>query len=175
MFPGVFDGGGRSSEFFLASNRTTLTSRTATVARFLRFSGRDSATPSFLASQNCATGQSKHCGAWGAHTVAPSSIMDWFQSPGDSLASMRSAVACNSRQRFGSRRSPRMASRREMTRATLPSSTAYLSLQAMLRIAAAVYSPMPARVRMSSRRRGNSPPNSATIRCAAFCKFRARL
>jgi len=48
----------------------------------LLFSGKDPARPSLRPSQNCATGQSRHCGDFGVHSVAPSSIMAWFQSPG---------------------------------------------------------------------------------------------
>src|ERR1700739_2558147 len=87
-------GGGRSSELLLASNSTTLTRRTATVAPFLRFFGRGSAMQRFLASQNCATGHKRHCGARGEHSVAPSSIIAWFQSPVDSSASRRFALFC---------------------------------------------------------------------------------
>src|SRR5207245_10994552 len=47
----------------------------STVARFLRFSGRRCAMPSLRPSQNCVTGQSRHCGDFGEQRVAPSSII----------------------------------------------------------------------------------------------------
>ena len=47
--------------------------------------------------------------------------------------------------------------------------------KAMDAIAPAVYSPTPARVRMSSYRSGKTPPKRSMICRAAFCRLRARL
>ena len=62
---------------------TAAASVISTVVRFLRFSGIPRSNLAFARRQNSPTGHSKHCGARGVQIVAPSSIMAWFQSPGD--------------------------------------------------------------------------------------------
>lgn len=68
-------GGGRRRVRPCGSTRTTAAKMTWTCARLFRFSGISSTSPFLRASQNPATGQSKHCGERGVHRVAPSSIM----------------------------------------------------------------------------------------------------
>src|SRR5262249_35920466 len=80
--PSEVPGGGSSNVRPFLSRKTAAVSLTVTAARFLRFAGNDPAMPSFRPAQNLATGHRKHCGVRGVHSVAPSSIMAWFQSPG---------------------------------------------------------------------------------------------
>ena len=168
-------GGGRSRVRPRGSRRTAAASTMFSVARFFRRVGSVSAMPSLRAWQNCVTGQSKHCGDCGVQSVAPSSIMAWFQSPDDLGSSNASADFCSACQRFASRKSPCTAKIRASTRATLPSSTACFAPYAMLKMAAAVYWPMPGSSSASFSARGKTPPCFATISCAARCRLRARL
>src|SRR5260370_9301423 len=74
-FSTVFLGGGKRSVRPFLSVNTAAARATTTVARFLHFSGKDSTMPSLRPSQNCATGQSRHCGDFGVQSFAPSSTM----------------------------------------------------------------------------------------------------
>ena len=109
-----------------------------TFTGFLRGAGKILVMPRARAAHQLETGHAGQSGDLGVHTVAPSSIIAWFQSPEASAANGSRAMAVSRRNTAGVRSSPWTAPSRASTRATLPSSTARGALYAMLRTAAAV-------------------------------------
>ena len=96
--------------------------------------------PERLASHARATGHEGHEGSRGVHTVAPSSMSAWFQSPGGAgtSATRRSAMAHTRALPGPDFTSSRIAKSRARTRATLPSTRASRFPKAMLATAPAV-------------------------------------
>ena len=126
-----------------------------------------STAPSASARHSSRTGQSRQLGDSGRHTVAPSSINAWFQSPGRSSATSVSATRHSAFSRTGSPAAPSRAKSRASTRATFPSTTGTGSPKAIEATAPTVYRPNPGSAASVSTVRGNRPPWSRTMACAA--------
>ena len=118
-------------------------------------------TASGPAQPSC-SGHSPQRGLRGRQTVAPSSIIAWFQ------AAARPAGSSSAARRASARGPRRTPSRRSITRLTLVSTAATCASHANEATAAAVYGPTPGR---SSNRAGQ--PSAATTRAAA-CSDSAR-
>ena len=129
-----------------------------------------SSTGAKALAQSPLTGQASHAGERGVHTVAPSSIIAWFQSPGSGASAMASP-ASSQRRRSRALGSP---CQRLSTRFTLPSSTGARAPKQMEAMAPAVERPMPGSATMSSKAWGKRPPCRSMICRAAACSSRAR-
>ncbi len=131
---------GRRTNSARPSPSTTTAVAYSTLAGALRSfgAGRSSWVPAARARHHSPRGQSPQAGADGVHTVAPSSMRAWFQSPGASGSTSPAAVSL-SQAAPGSATSKSLLS----TRRTFPSTAGTGRPKAMLAMAPAVYSPTP--------------------------------
>mmetsp|Transcript_2594 Transcript_2594/g.9426 ORF Transcript_2594/g.9426 Transcript_2594/m.9426 type:complete len:248 (+) Transcript_2594:561-1304(+) len=116
-----------------------------------------------------------HFGFFGAHVVAPSSIIAWLKSPARAGSTNASATARISFAAVPFNGSPLIIHARVNTRYTLPSTAAAGVPNAMDATALAVYGPTPGTLSKPSTLRGYFPPSLSRTYLAPSSKYFARL